>query len=60
MGLEIDAFKIYPVGLIKKYFDLIYSVNAKCLTVIEIIQLMDVTLDCGFTGGNDFPSHFRK
>ena len=60
MGVEIDAFKSYPIGIMKTYFDLIYSVNVRCLTIIEIIQLIDISVDCGFTGETEYPMHFRK
>ena len=60
MGLEIDAFKIYPVGIVKKYFDLIYSVNAVSLTINEIIEILDLVSHCGYTDGDEYTWNFRK
>jgi hypothetical protein len=60
VGLEIDAYKIYPVEIVKKYFDLIYSANVTCLTVNEIVQLIDLIYDCGYTDENEYPWNFRK
>ena len=59
-GLEIDAFKKYPIGIVRKYFNLIYGVNAAELYLIEIIQIIDLLFDCGYTDKNEYPWHFRK
>ena len=60
IGLEIEAYKIYPVEIVNKYFDLIYSVNADSLTTNEIVQLIDLIYDCGYTDQNEYPWIFRK
>ena len=59
-GLEIDAYKIYSIDIVRKYFDLIYGVNASELTVREIIQIVDLLFDCGYTDEKEYPWQFRK
>ena len=59
-GLEINAFKKYPMGIVRRYFDLIYGVNASALSLIEIIQVIDLLFDCGYTDKYESPWQFRK
>jgi hypothetical protein len=59
-GLEINAFKKYPIEIVRRYFDLIYGVNASELSSIEIIQIIDLLFDCGYTDKYESPWQFRK
>ena len=58
--MEIDAYKSYSIDIVRKYFDLIYGVNASELTVREIIQIVDLLFDCGYTDEKEYPWQFRK
>ena len=55
----INEFKMYPVGIVRKYFDLIYGVNAVELSIMQIIQIIDLMYNCGYTDEQEYPLQFR-
>ena len=59
-GLEINAFEIYSIDIVRKYFDLVYGVNASELSSSEIIEIVDLLYDCAYTDEKEYPWNFRK
>jgi hypothetical protein len=57
--VTVNAFELYPIDLVKKFFDLMYQANATQLSVKYLIQLVDLIIDCGYCDENVHPWNFK-